>query len=50
MHKYMRAIGFSELTDRRKEQKLITDIVVNATHRAYTSNGEIGRASCRERV
>lgn len=36
----MRAIGFSELTDRRKEQKLITDIVVNATHRAYTSNGE----------
>ena len=40
MHKYMRAIGFSELTDRRKEQKLITDIVVNATHRAYTSNGE----------
>lgn len=40
MHKYMRAIGFSELADRRKEQKLITDIVVNATHRAYTSNGE----------
>ena len=40
MHKYMRAIGFSKLTDRRKEQKLITDIVVNATHRAYTSNGE----------
>ncbi len=40
MHKYMRAIGFSELSDRRKEQKLITDIVVNATHRAYTSNGE----------
>lgn len=40
MHKYMRAIGFSELADRREEQKLITDIVVNATHRAYTSNGE----------
>ena len=40
MHKYMRAIAFSELADRRKEQKLITDIVVNATHRAYTSNGE----------
>lgn len=40
MHKYMRAIGFSELTDRRKEQKLITDIIVNATHRAYTSNGK----------
>lgn len=40
MHKYMRAIGFSKLTDRREEQKLITDIVLNATHRAYTSNGE----------
>ncbi len=40
MHKYMRAIGFSELTDRRDEQKLITDIIVNAAHRAYTSNGE----------
>lgn len=40
MHKYMRAIGFSELGDRRKEQKLITDIIVNSTHRAYTSNGE----------
>jgi len=36
----MRAIGFSELTDRRDEQKLITDIIVNAAHRAYTSNGE----------
>lgn len=40
MHKYMRAIGFSQLTDRREEQKLITDIIMNATHRAYTSNGE----------
>lgn len=40
MHKYMRAIGFSELGDRRKEQQLITDIIVNASHRAYTSNGE----------
>ena len=40
MHKYMRAIGFSQLGDRRKEQKLITDIIVNSTHRAYTSNGE----------
>ena len=40
MHKYMRAIGFSELGDRRKEQQLVTDIIVNASHRAYTSNGE----------
>ncbi len=40
MHKFMRAIGFSQLTDRREQQKLITDIIVNASHRSYTSNGE----------
>ena len=40
MHKFMRAIGFSKLTDRHEQQKLITDIILNATHRAYTSNGE----------
>lgn len=39
MHKYMRAIGFSELADRQDQQKLITDIILNATHRSYTSNG-----------
>lgn len=40
MHKYMRAIGFSKLGDRREEQRLVTDIIMNATHRSYTSNGE----------
>lgn len=40
MHKYMRAIGFSKLSDRREEQRLVTDIIMNATHRSYTSNGE----------
>ena len=40
MHKFMRAIGFSRMTDRREEQRLITDIIMNATHRSYTSNGE----------
>ena len=40
MHKYMRAIGFSKLNDRREEQRLVTDIIMNATHRSYTSNGE----------
>ncbi len=40
MHKYLRAIGFSKLTDRKELQKLLTDIVVNGTDRAYTSNGE----------
>ena len=36
----MRAIGFSELVDRRDQQKLVTDIILNATHRSYTSNGD----------
>ena len=40
MHKFMRAIGFSKLTDRQEQQKLITDIILNASHRSYTSNGE----------
>lgn len=40
LHKFMRAIGFSRLADRREEQRLITDIIMNATHRSYTSNGE----------
>ncbi|MCM1122474.1 MAG: DUF3881 family protein [Eubacterium sp.] len=40
MHKFMRAIGFSGLTDRREQQRLITDIILNATYRSYTSNGE----------
>lgn len=40
MHKYMRAIGFSKLSDRREEQRLITDIIINATHRSYTANSE----------
>ena len=34
----MRAIGFSKLTDRREEQRLITDIIMNQTHRSYTTN------------
>lgn len=40
MHKYMRAIGFSKFSDRREEQRLITDIIMNATRRSYTANGE----------
>ncbi len=40
MHKFMRAIGFSNLTDRREQQRLITDVILNATHRSYTSNGD----------
>ena len=40
MHKYLRSIGFSKLTDRKELQKLLTDIVVNGTDRAYTSKGD----------
>ncbi len=40
MHKYMRAIGFSELNDRQSQQKLITDIILNSSQRSYTSNGD----------
>lgn len=40
MHKYLRAIGFSELKDKKDLQKLTADIIVNADERAYTSNTE----------
>lgn len=36
MHKYMRAIGFSELNN-KDLKRLITDIIVNAPQRSYTS-------------
>ncbi len=36
MHKYMRSIGFSKL-NRKEIQRLVTDVVVNAPTRAYTS-------------
>lgn len=40
MHKYMRAIGFSELKSRKELKQLLTDIVVSSSERAYTSNNE----------
>lgn len=40
MHKYMRAIGFSKLTDRKELQKLITNVIIEGTERNYTSNGK----------
>lgn len=36
----MRAIGFSEYTDRKKLKELLTDIVLNPTSRTYTTNQE----------
>lgn len=40
MHKYMRAIGFSYYTDRKKLKELLTDVIVNADERSYTMNSE----------
>lgn len=38
MHKYMRAIGFSEYTNRKKLKNLLTSAIVDSTSRAYTTN------------
>lgn len=40
MHKFMRAIGFSEYTDRKKIKELIRMSVTGADERAYTLNEE----------
>lgn len=37
MHKFLRAIGFSKLHDRKQLQALVTDVVVNADERKYTT-------------
>lgn len=36
----MRAIGFSGLSERKDQQKLITDVIVNSDKRKYTTNTE----------
>jgi len=38
LHKYMRAVGFSEYNDRKKLKKLLADVVIDADERAYTIN------------
>ncbi len=40
MHKYLRAIGFSTLTDRAKLKELLTDVILKADRRSYTMNRE----------
>lgn len=37
MHKYLRAIGFSKFSSRKELKKLLTEVVVNSTSRAYTT-------------
>ena len=38
MHKYMRAIGFSDLKDRKKLRQLINGIILDSDRREYTTN------------
>lgn len=40
LHKYMRAIGFSDMKDRRRLHKLINGIVADSDRREYTTNEE----------
>lgn len=37
MHKYLRAIGFSNFSNRKELKNLLTSVVVNSTKRAYTT-------------
>ncbi|MBR6478621.1 MAG: DUF3881 family protein, partial [Lachnospiraceae bacterium] len=40
MHKYLRAIGFSKLKDRKKLKEILTDAIMTADRRAYAINSE----------
>lgn len=40
MHKYLRAIGFSNLQNRKEQQKLLADVVRHSTRHAMTVNTE----------
>lgn len=40
MHRFLRAIGFSELNDRKKLKDILTDVVMHSDERAYTMNKE----------
>ena len=40
MHKYLRAIGFSELKDRAKLKEILTDTIMTSDRRAYAMNDE----------
>lgn len=40
LHKFMRAIGFSDYTDRNKLKELLKNVILTADQRAYTINDE----------
>lgn len=40
MHKFMRAIGFSKISNRKELKALLASVVMNAGKRAYTISDE----------
>lgn len=40
MHKFMRAVGFSEYADRKRLKELLTNVILHADERYYTMNQE----------
>ena len=40
MHKFLRAVGFSQYTEKKRVQKLIRDIIIHADERSYTTVGK----------
>lgn len=40
MHKFLRAVGFSQYTEKKQVQKLVRDIIIHADERSYTTVGE----------
>lgn len=42
MHKYLRAVGFSKIKDKKQLRKLIAQTIASATYKNYVSNDEDG--------
>ena len=40
LHKFLRAVGFSQYTEKKQVQKLIRDIIIHADVRSYTTVGK----------
>ena len=40
MHKFLRAVGFSQYTEKKQVQKLIRDIIIHADEHSYTTVGK----------
>jgi len=42
LHKYLRAIGFSQFTEKKQVQKLVREIILQSDERSYLAKGEKG--------